>query len=281
MRQSHSAPLPGAWVVALLLACPALAQMQKPTQVAYGSELPTVQLIGWSADEQRYAFRVFSHYESEFSGEELTEEEEEYQAQHQDKEGFCKGYVNTQGKRFKGALQLVVFERDQRLVSIPIQDEPKCTPAKVAAQRLAEAKKKLAELGIDMARPGKDLPLVPGKRVKVTPEKQPAYELEFVSKIKEQSDPEHMETRQRGMQELNVYREGKKETVFSRKVDKRIVQQMGDREEESMTSAHVSPSGERVVVMGYKLTGNMRGYEHTLRVGLLLGWPDGVIAQEK
>ena len=300
MRQNRSAPFPGACVLALLLGTSALAQPPKSSappepvrpawlgesDIAGGATLPSVQLIGWSADEQRYVLRTFSSRGEEdlsLAPEEdiqAAKEAEEYNADRQDKDGFCKGYVDHQGKRFKGALSLMVFERDKLLSFFPIQDEPKCTSPKAAAARLAEAKTKLAGLGIDLARPGKDVALVSRKRVPITPEKQPAYELEYLDKVKDVEDGP-MDSILRGVLELNAYREGKKETVFSRKVNKNYGREMGGRAKDGLSSVHVSPSGEHLVVLGYLFSDGRGGPFYRLRVATVLGPPQAALAPGK
>lgn len=293
------ASLLGACTLALLLGSSALAEepslskddKQKLAQsdIAQGSERPVVQLIGWSPDEQRYAFRVFSHEEEDLDmappeDVKAAEEVEKYNAERQDKDGFCKGYVDHQGKRFKGALQLIVFERDQRLMTLPIQDEPRCTEPQTATERLTAAKAKLAELGIDLARSSKEQPLVPRQRLAIKPEKQSPYELEYVSTLKDKNIPdEGVDTyRLRGALELYVHRQGKKQPVFTHKVDTTYERSMAGKAEEGLTNAYVSPSGERVVVLGYTLSGAARGgYTHVLRVATVVGGSPGTITREK
>ncbi len=271
MRQTPRSLSLGAGLLSLWLGGPALAQVE----LATGAELPTAQLIGWSQDEQRYAFRTYAHVEWDDTdmNPEREPEVEKLKAEnapHEDADGFCKGYLDHKGKRFRGALRLVVFEGDKKLMTLPIQDEPRCTTPEVAATRLGEAKKKLAELGIDLGRPGKDLPLVAGKKVDVKPEKQPAYALEYVSRLKEKAffSPEAAEGGTEGVEpteyriegtlELFLNRAGKKQKVFSQKVKREYTKMMGGFSEQRLASVHVSPSGERVVVLGASRTGGMR-----------------------
>ncbi len=289
MTKSFRSWLPGARALALVLSTSALAG--ETVAVSHGeARLPSVQFIGWSADEQRYAVRVFSLDDVEYSSEFFDDIERAkmekvhtYNASRQDKDGYCKGYVDHQGKRFRGGLELRVYEGGKKVLSLPIQDQPRCTDGKVAATRLAEAKKKLAELGIDTGRPGKDHPLESGKRVDITPEKQPPYALEYVDNVQDlSSDDDVGVAKYNGTLDLYVHREGKKEKVFSRKVKKEFRLDMGARDNEALASAHVSPSGDRVVVLGSRIEGGMRGgYSSELRLVTLLGWPESAIAQDK
>ena len=298
MRPLFPLPFPGACALVLLLANSALAQQE----VVVGTgDMPSVQLIGWSADEQRYAFRAYSHSDTESLVLAGTEQEQQaaqamMQALDQAAEsdatppdglrGDCKGYVDHQGKPFTGKLELVVFERDQRLLVLPIQDQPVCTAPEVAAARLAEAKKKLAELGIDLSRPGQELVLVSGKRLPVTPQTPPPYALEYVNKVKKKEPISKKEEdsstgRMSGTLELYLHRQGKKQKVYSRKVDKEYDLGQAGFAEARLVTAHVSPSGARAVVLGIDREGNMRANGTTLKVVTVLGWPEGSISKEK
>lgn len=288
MRSSVRPSGPGVGVLLLLLGASAAASEEDV--VATGTTPPTAQVMGWSSDEQRHAYRVQSHAEPlpplvlEGRDEEDADAEEAPRdaASRPGAEGFCAGYVDAQGKRFRGALTVVVFERDRRVLSLPIQEEPRCTPPDVAASRLAEAMKKLTELGIDAHRPGKSLALVPGKRVEVTPEKQPPYALEVVDKLKTKALDKQGNVQVSGTLELYLHQGGERRKVYTRPVARGFHRELGGVEEESLPGAQVSPSGARVVVLGLERSGNLRqGYSATLRVATVLGGPEGFSPPEK
>ena len=296
MRQTLRSWSLGACVLSLVLGAPALAE-EVEVEVASGYDYPSVQLIGWSRDEQRYAFRTYFLKQEDNGlepGSDAWDAEQEkvkaLNAPLQDAEGFCKGYVNHQGKRFKGALQLVVLERDKILRTLPIQDHPLCTDPKLAASRLAEAKQELAGLGIDASQVGKELKLVSGQKLQVKPEKQPPYAVEYIDRVldisdelqkgEEEVDPTLI--RLRGTLELLMHRGGKKQKVYSRKVDRENTRVMGGMVEESLSNLYVSPSGERLVVLDAERSGNGRsGFNAVLKVVAVVGWPKTAVAKDK
>ena len=291
MRQTFRSWSLGACIFSLVWGAPVLAQ---EVELASGSNYPTAQLIGWSPDEQRYAFRTYSLKEDDGLETETEEwqkaheEVEAYNASRQGPEGFCKGYLDHKGKPFKGSLTLVVFEGGKKLLTLPIQDEPRCTDTQVAAERLGEAKKKLLELGIDTGRVGQEFALVSGKKVHVKPEKQPPYAVEYayrvrdIEKVKDSEDPDPFAIHLRGTLDLLVHRGGKKQKVYSQKVKRDYSRSMGGMVEESLSRLYVSPSGERGVVLGAGRSGDGRsGFAASLTVAPVLGWPEAVIAKDK
>lgn len=96
--------------------------------------------IGWSADGQRAALRVF------------------YGADHSEAPA-CVGYLDAAGKKFTVGLALVVLKGETVEHTFIIQTPAveACTAPADAKTALEAAKLKLAELGIDRAAPGKVL----------------------------------------------------------------------------------------------------------------------------
>lgn len=100
-----------------------------------------IQPIGWSADGQRVALRVF--FGSEHG--EVAQ---------------CEGYVDAEGKKFNTGLALVVLKAQAVEWTAVIQKSPTdeaCTPPSEARAALESAKARLQALGIDRAAPGRVL----------------------------------------------------------------------------------------------------------------------------
>ncbi len=294
MRQIPRAFSLGSCVLSLLMGPSAVAE----EVLATGADYPTVQLIGWSSDEQRYVFRTFSQGEGAGDPDMMPADERKayekmlaHNAKQKDAKGFCKGYLDSQGARFKGALNLVVYERDKQLETLPIQDEPRCTPPKVAAERLRAAKKRLAELGIELNRVGGDFDLEPDQRIDVTPKQQPPYAVEYVDNVEdlaekrreqqeEDTDPSAIELS--GTLELYVHRGGKKQKLYSQEVRRLGSLNGAGMTEEGLASLHVSPSGERLVVVHAERSGDMRsGFTAALKVAAMLGVTEAPLPKAK
>jgi hypothetical protein len=136
--------------VGVAVATPARATVEDATDLA-GASSHVIQPIGWSADERYVALRHFAlQAEEDFEGGEPPEP--------------CKGYLDHKGKRFRGTLELLIFDGNKLLERHKIQDgtggtdEPTtpwpCTPFPVAKERLKKAKATLARLGIDKKNAG-------------------------------------------------------------------------------------------------------------------------------
>lgn len=135
----------GALMSAALLALTPSAALAEEKVPGLDNEKATtneVQILGWSADEKRYALRVYDLKE-------LFGDEEPPPA--------CKGYVDHKGQKFLGGLSFVLYEGGKRIGDWRIQDAKKCTPPETARERLAKAKAALAEKGIDLAATGATL----------------------------------------------------------------------------------------------------------------------------
>jgi hypothetical protein len=102
-----------------------------------------VEITGWSADETRFAARKFISPRNDDSDKEPPS---------------CPGYVDQKGKPFTGSLMVAAYKNGSVVQSWVIQDYPACTPPAKAKATLAEAKKKFADLGIDLSKKGTQLP---------------------------------------------------------------------------------------------------------------------------
>ena len=246
MRQLSLARFPCVCVLSLLLAAPALAGAKdKKLVLGEGSDAPTAQLIGWSQDEQRFVFRVYSvHYGSE----DLDTEEDEPKDPWRGKDGFCKGYVDHEKKPFKGALEFQVFERSGQVAVLPIQDNGRCTPPKEAAQRLAEAKKQLAGLGISLERRGAVLLPKDGKpRLEVKAGTRAPYTLEFLNDTETEDLEDNGMARLHGTMRLLMHSGGKQQVLWEKKINEEYEAYSGFKL--SLSRVDVSPSGGRLVML--------------------------------
>jgi hypothetical protein len=142
---------PGLLIATLLSLAPeaALAQEAVPSLDTPMDSSHEVQILGWSKDERRYALRVYDLLD-------LAGEEEEPPS--------CKGYVDHEGKKFRGGLSFALYEGERRIGAWRIQEAGTCTPPETARERLAQAKAALTEQGIDLAAPGATLRGKAGQR---------------------------------------------------------------------------------------------------------------------
>jgi hypothetical protein len=132
----------GALLAALFSLSPGTAMSAEPVPGLDDQKARTtleVQVLGWSADEQRYALRVYDL--TELFGDEAGPP-------------ACKAYVDHKGEKFLGGLSFVLYEGPRRIGAWRIQDAKKCTPPEVARQRLTEAKAALEKEGIDFKATG-------------------------------------------------------------------------------------------------------------------------------
>lgn len=273
-----------ACVLSLFLAPPALAAEPAEDVLVRGYNEFDLQLIGWSQDEQRFVFRIYARpnpYETGDYGGGEEEEEQKPKDPWMGKDGFCKGYVDHRGKRFHGSLTMVVFEGMKRVVSLPIQDEETCTSPEVAATRLAEAKKKFAELGLDLTRTGTGSGLKRGTRVAVKEGRLAPYTLEFEDKTRRDDIEGTNSVRHHGVQRLFVRKGSARKQLLEHKSDKTFDATMGGDDTEQLSQVFVSPSGERVVVLGFERNGGMRGgYDQTFRVRAFVNLSESLVAAE-
>ncbi len=276
MRLPSRSWFPCVCLLSLLLAVPALAgakKQQDSNVLGEGFDPREAQIIGWSEDEERFVFRVYTD----------TTEAEEWDAGKVEevdplrgKDGFCKGYVNHEGKPFKGALEFQVFDKRGRVEVLPIQDSGDCTPPKKAAQRLAEAKKRLAALGISLERRG--AALIPKKgemRLEVKEGARAPYVLEVFDDTKTYSleENEDMNALQ-GTVRLIVHRGGQQRVVWEKQINDMNPTELGEYVR-SVARVDVSPSGKRVVMLHRSKLGEMQTKTNKLWMEAVVELPPG------
>ena len=274
MRQPSRSWLPCVCVLTLLLALPALAGARKKQDrrvLGAGSDPREAQLIGWSADEDRFVYRV---YTDTTEGESMNTVEDEPKDPLRGEDGFCKGYVNHEGKPFKGALEFQVFDKRGRVAMLPIQDSGRCTPPTKAAQRLTDAKKKLAALGISLERRGTVLLPKEGEmRLEVKEGARAPYTLELVNDTETEYLEDKDVERLQGTLRLRVHRGGQQRVLWEKQIKHLYPTYMGY----SLTVARmdVSPSGERVVLLHRSTQGGMRDRDGKLWMEAVVEVPPG------
>lgn len=235
----------------------------------------SLQVIGWSADEQRFAVRVYDEERQS------TKEEE-----------FCPGYVNHRGERFLGSLKLGVSEPGKTPSWFPIQDDGKCTPPKKARERLEKAKQELARLGIDLERkqPGTELkPDVKG-RVALSEGPGAPYTFEFEQQVtlsvkgKDKADTGKAKTQEeledeahadkfrehevKGDMVVFVRKGTERQKLLSEPVNGTSTPGNGEFHEVRLHSVWLSPSGKRAVFISGTIDG---GHQDSTRVLRILG----------
>jgi hypothetical protein len=232
----------------------------------------SLQVVGWSADEQRFAVRRF-------------ELEEGDPSMGDDEESFCPGYVDHEGKKFRGALKLAVYEKGKQLATYSIQDAGTCTPPKLARARLDRAKQELAKLGIDLKQKEPGTELLPGEDATITVSEGPGapYTLEAEEQVKEtnlkgralteeEENDAHSERRVKGQLLVFLNQGGKRRQVLSQKVDGSYTPMMAGHHWTKLARVWLSPGGRTVVVISETSSGNMRGASQSLDVMGVLSW---------
>ncbi|HEX8438580.1 hypothetical protein [Archangium sp.] len=272
MRQPVLSLSLGLCVLSLVLVTPARAEEE--LLLGSGTEAPRAQLIGWSKDERRFAFRVFERDEPFVPG---MAEEDTTADPSRGKDGFCKGYMDHQGKPFHGSLALRVFEQGKKVVVLPIQEQEKCTPPKKAAQRLAEAKKTLAGLGIDLQSTGREWsPKEGAMRLEVKEGTRPPFTLELLDDTEDIDNEDEGTSRYKGKLQLLLHEGGKKQVLWSKAFDK---EHTNDDYFVSVPNVAVSPSGRRVVVLNRTYEASTRQMSNTLTVVAILDVPEAATAK--
>jgi len=239
----------------------------------------SIQLIGWSADEQRFAVRVYTDETSDMEAEEAP---------------FCPGYVNHQGRKFRGSLTLAVYDKDQKPTGFPIQDSGKCTPPKKAKERLEKAKKELATLGIDLNQKKPGTELTPDKKGLLTINEGPGapYTLEAEEQVEEtlegvdpfkkpktQEEREEQEYQEavadrhvKGELVVFVRQGSERRKLLSQKVEGRFTPMQAGHHETKLYRVWLSPSGKTVVFITRTSSGNMRDLNISQQVLGTLRW---------
>ncbi len=251
--------LPSLGLCALLFTLP--VQAAAPDPLVQGTEDHEAQILGWSADGKRFVMRLYLH--PPFASRVAP-----------NPPPFCEGYVNHENNYFRGGLVWLAYERGRLLDSFVILAPDTCTPLDEAQQRLANAKKKLSELGIQLEAPGQELvPPINTSTITVSQGPHAPYTLEYEEHATPQaSDPKS--GKQRGTLEQTVYvrQGGTRQKLLSRKVPYEYSTTMMGYLKTGMDRVWLSPSGSTLVVLGYEHVGNMSGGRKSLRMLGMLGW---------
>ncbi|MFL5349728.1 MAG: hypothetical protein ACJ8AT_33440 [Hyalangium sp.] len=251
--------LPALGLCALLLTLP--VQAAAPDPLVQGTEDHEAQILGWSADGKRFAMRLYLH--PPFTSRAAP-----------NPPPYCEGYVNHENHYFHGGLVWLAYERGHLLDSFVILAPDTCTPIPEAEQRLAAAKKKLAELGISLEATGQELvPPVNTNTLAVDQGPHAPYTLEYEEHTTAQA-PNSKSGNKRGTLEQSVYmQQGKaRQKLLGRKVPYEYSAAMMGYLRTGLDRVWLSPSGSTMVVLGYERVGNMSGGRKSLRMLGMLGW---------
>jgi hypothetical protein len=245
-------------ICALLLALPAHAARDP---LAQGTEDHDVQIVGWSADERRFAVRLYLRdpfLPRQFLDDPLP----------------CEGYVNHEGNPFLGGVVLLVYERGRLLSIFPIRDKERCTPPDEASKRIDKATKQLAALGIDLHAPGTQLlPTLDSPRITVDQGPQAPYTLEYEAQAPPQgAGPKDGKRKGTSDQALYVRKGDVRQKVLDRKASYEYSTAMAGYWQPGLDRVVLSPSGNTLIVLGNERTGNLGGSRKSLRLLGVLRW---------
>jgi hypothetical protein len=242
----------------LLLALPASAAKDPLVQ---GTEDHEAQVIGWSADEKRFAVRLYLRESA------LHERKD-------DEIVACEGYVTHEDHPLRGGMVLLAYERSRLLSSFTIYDNTKCTPPDESKKRLEDAKKKLSRLGINLDTPGQEIiPLFNGPTANVSQGPQAPYSLEFEKRIQDKAvNSKSGEERGTVEQELYLRKGDTRQKLLTRKSSYAYSTRMNGYWEPGLARVFVSPSGKTLVVLGHEILGNLAKRRKSLRLLGVLGW---------
>jgi hypothetical protein len=182
--------------------------------------------------------------------------------------------VNHESHFFRGGLVWIAYERGRPLAVLPILDPGTCTPVALAQQRLTDAQKKLATLGIQLESKGQEL-IAPINSSTITVEQgaQAPYSLEYEERATPQvSKPTPGKQRITLEQTIYVSKGAARQKVLSRKGSFEYSTAMAGYFRTGLDRVWVSPSGTTLVVLGYEREGNMSGGRKSLRLLGMLGW---------
>jgi hypothetical protein len=287
MRPAVLASL-GSCVLALLSAPGAWAWAGEAS-LSSGDNASLVKLVGWSRDERRIAFRVYSWLNGTYEAHQVDEARGEVPRgdaeEEEEREGpamgqMCKGYVDHRGRPFRGWMELQVFEQRKLVRILPIQDGLFCTPPEELARRRAGVKQKLAEMGIDPRRPGSAFVLKPrGMRMEVKAGRRAPYTLEYVNATRVKRDEQEGNSRLQGALRLFLLKDGKRRKLFEHELDARF--SSGSVYAVNLSHVFVSPSGERLVVLAYRRAENMRGVDEDTWITGVVDLASGVTVKGK
>jgi predicted secreted protein len=270
MRPTAPVLVSGACALALLLAPP--VEAAGDASLSSGANATHVQVLGWSKDEQRIAFQVYSWLNGTYEAHELSESIPDDGDESMPGPGRpCRGYVNHKGKPFQGSLSVPVFERGTRVAGTWILDDIYCTPPEEAEQLRSQAKQMLVEQGIDSRRPGHAFVLKPrGMRMEVKAGRRVPYVLEYVNTTRLKPEAQEGSSRFRGALRLFLRKGSTRRMVFEKEFNTRYSSDSGSGYAVTLSHVFVSPSGERLVVVAHERAENMRGTDEET-------WVTGVV----
>jgi len=242
----------------LVLALPASAARDPLTQ---GTEDHEAQIVGWSADEKRFAIRLYVRESS------LHERKD-------DEAIACEGYTTHEEHPLRGGMVLLAYERGRLLSTFPIFDTHRCTPPEEAKKRFEDANKKLIGLGIDLNAPGQEIiPLFNGPTAKVSQGPQAPYSLEYEKRLGNKVvNTKAGEERGTVEQELYLRKGDARQKLFTRKSSYAYSTRVNGYWEPGLSLVCVSPSGKTLVVLGHEITGNLTKRRRSQRLLGVLGW---------
>jgi hypothetical protein len=242
-------------VVVLLLTAPAhgratgvAAPVDPLAAAADSAGVQKAQIIGWSEDGTRFAVRLFELEPEDDMGDEAP---------------YCKGYIDHEGKRFRGSLTLLVYEGKELLEAHPIQEAEKCTKGKEAKSRLAWAKASFERLGVSLERKG--TALTPRKKknkatVKVTTGPGAPFEILYERKNELAKDVEGgMRRREKGAETLAMKSDDTLRILVKGSYDVTYELTGAGSWDRGLDHVALSHDGRTLVAVGYDEEGNMRG----------------------
>ena len=187
------------------------------------AKLSSMQVTGWSPDEAKFSVRGF----------ELDDSEEAHE---------CDGYVDHEGKKFMGKLVVAAYERGKLVQSFVVQDYPDCTSPAKAKEVLTAAKKKFAELGIDLTLKGRRVDCAKGCDL------GRGGAIVFEDATKKIIRDEEMSGTLKGALRVFVQTAKVKTKLFEKTVKETFTLMMGGRLDAVMLPAELSPNGSAVVL---------------------------------
>lgn len=246
----------------------ARAAVEDSTRLA-GAAKHELQAIGWSPDERYVALRHFAlQGEADFDGGEMPP--------------LCKGYIDHTGKKFRGTLELLIFDGSKLLERHPIQDGtgsdeerdglaglPVCTPFPIAKQRLVKAKTSLARLGIDKSRGGEVVQLAKD-RLKLA--KKGALEVLRVDIRTKNAETEDINVRVTGNISVGEKNGTGMRIVVRRKLQEDYSLNMAGGFKLAFGDAFVSPSGKAALFTVNETWTSMRGNSTSPSVIGMVKW---------
>ncbi|HUV31424.1 MAG TPA: hypothetical protein VMY05_10095 [Acidobacteriota bacterium] len=220
-----------------------------------------MQVIGWSQDEEYYAVRLYCLYTDSnpmVGGYPLPVD--------------CEGYVSHVGKAYNGGLSIHIFHGGQVVENHPIQDADTCTPLPVARERLKKARAALKSYGICLTNPGRIL-YPEDNRVVVDDSTQGSYTLVHTLDVQYLPDSGYVDGEiHRGSQSLSLLTGGDTVEVLHREINEEVPVTSGYTKSRGCEVFCVSPSGDRILVLGYTKTFSYAGQSRCLWLWGELCW---------